>query len=48
MRDEDKTKEQIMDELVKVRGELARLKESESESKQLKESQSLKIGEILM
>lgn len=47
MKDEDKTKEQIMDELVKVRGELARLKESESERKQLKESQSLKIGEIL-
>jgi hypothetical protein len=52
MRNEDKTKEQIIDELIdellELRRQTTELKGSKSESKQLPESPGMKIGEILI
>ena len=48
MRDEDKTRSQLIDELVELRMQITELGASESEREGLKESRELKIGEILM
>jgi hypothetical protein len=48
MRDEDKTKEQLIDELVKLRRRVAELEASERKQKTEKGGSGVKIGEILM
>ena len=48
MKNEDKTKEQLIDELAEMHEELAKLRASEAARKRLEEEQALKIGEILM
>lgn len=48
MRHEDKTKEQLISELVELRKRIAELEESEAQHKRLEEGRALKIGEILM
>lgn len=45
MRDEDKTKEQLIDELMEMRRQIDA---SESEWKRLEEKRGMKIGEILI
>ena len=48
MKDEEKTREQLMDELVELRRRIAELEASEAERKRLQKGRSVKIGEILM
>lgn len=48
MKDEDKTREQLIDELVELRRRVAELEASEAERKRLRKGQAVKIGEILM
>lgn len=48
MRDEDRTKEQLIYELVELRKRVAELEELENQRKRLEEGRALKIGEILM
>jgi hypothetical protein len=48
MRDEDKTKDRLIAELVGLHKRVAELEESEAQRKQLEVSRALKIGEILM
>ena len=48
MKDEDKTKGQLIAELVESRRRIVALEELESQRKRLEEGRALKIGEILM
>lgn len=48
MKDEDKPREQLIDELVELRRRIAELEASEAERKRLQEGQAVKVGEILM
>jgi mevalonate kinase len=48
MMDEDKTKEQLIAELVELRKRVAELEMAEAERAGLKEKSSMRIGEILM
>lgn len=48
MTDEDRTKEQLIAEMVKLRRRIAELEEPEGQSEQLEESRIVRIGEILM
>ena len=48
MKDEDRMKDQLIDELVKLRREIAELRAAEAEHKRFEEMRPLKIGEILI
>jgi two-component system cell cycle sensor histidine kinase/response regulator CckA len=48
MKDQDKTKEELINEIIDLRCQLSELESIETERKKLKESYSLKIGKILM
>jgi len=48
MRDEDKTREQLMDELAELRRRVAELEAPKPKGKVIKENSGVKIGEILM
>jgi hypothetical protein len=48
VRDDDKTKQQLIDELVELRRRVADLEASEAERRQVEGARPLKIGEILI
>jgi mevalonate kinase len=48
MKDEDKTKEQLVEELVELRRQIAELREVEANRKQVEKERGTKIGEILI
>jgi mevalonate kinase len=48
MRDEDKTKEQLVEELAELRQQIAELREVEATRKQVEKERGTKIGEILI
>lgn len=48
MRDEDKTKQQLMDELVQLRQQIAGLKASNAKHKDVEDRRSVRVGEILI
>ena len=48
MKDRNKTKEQLIDELVELRRRVAEFEASEAERRRLGQKQGVKIGEILM
>ena len=48
MRDEDKTKEQLVEELAELRRQIAEFREVEATRKQVEKERGIKIGEILI
>lgn len=48
MRDEDKTKEQLVEELAELRRQIAEFREVEATRKQVEKERGTKIGEILI
>lgn len=48
MKDKDKTKEQLIEEITELRQQVAKLQETKANWKRLEEEQGAKIGEILI
>ena len=48
MRDEDKTREQLIEEMIELRRQLVELRQKEENRKQVEQEQGTKIGEILV